>query len=136
MSWRRILLLSIALVVVLGAVTWSLLQHSDIATNLVKKELSKLFATDADVVATRIELGAGRLAIEGLTVSDPTAEGRELLRIDEAFVEGQADPLGQGLQPRHVVVEGLHVACGPTWPTSAQLLKPRPARRAATSRCR
>jgi len=127
MSWRRILLLSIALVAVLGTVTWSLLQHSDIATEVVKKELSKLFAARTDVRATRLELGAGRLAIEGVTLADPTVEGRDLVRIDKGFVEAQADPLGDGMQPRHVVVEGLHIECGPTWPTPELLLKERAA---------
>lgn len=125
MSWRRILLLSIALVSVLAVATWALLQNSDVATEFVRRELQKVFATRAEVANTAIGLQAGRLQIEGFELGDPTQNDRTLVRVATGRLDAQIDPFGQGLAPRHVVLEGLEIEAGPTFPTPEQLLKPR-----------
>ncbi|MFN3241516.1 MAG: hypothetical protein ACE37K_08380 [Planctomycetota bacterium] len=127
MSWRRILLLSIALVSVLAVATWALLQNSDVATEFVRREVQNVFATRAEVASTAIGLEAGRLQIEGFELADPTQPERALVRIAKGRLDAQLDPFGAGIAPRHVVVEGLEIEAGPTFPTAAQLLKPREA---------
>lgn len=131
MSWRRILLLSIALVLVVAATTWALLQNSNVATDFVRRELERRFATPITLADTTIELEAGRLRLEGLELTDPTAPDRALARVRRGHVDVQLDPLGAGVSPRHVVIEGLELELGPTIPTAAQLLRPRPAPRSA-----
>ena len=87
MSWRRILLLSIALVLVVAATTWSLLQNSNVATDFVRRGLQKLFVTPVELAETTIELEAGRLRIEGLEIQDPSAPERALVRSPRGGVE-------------------------------------------------
>jgi len=125
MSWRRILLLSIALVSVLALATWALLQNSDVATDFVRRELQNVFATRAEIARTSIGLEAGRLQIEGFELADPTRPERALVKFAQGRVDAQIDPLGAGIAPRHVVIEGLEIDAGPTFPTAEQLLKPR-----------
>ena len=132
MSWRRILLLSIALVLVVAATTWALLQNSNVATDFVRRELERRFATPITLADTTIELEAGRLRLEGLELTDPTAPDRALARVRRGHVDVQLDPLGAGVSPRHVVIEGLELELGPTIQTAAQLLRPRPAPRPRT----
>lgn len=122
MSWRRILLFSLLLVVALGGATWALFQHSDAATQLCRERLAALFRPQTDVAATRIEIGAGRLEFRGLAVADPTVPGRSLVQIARGHVDVRFDPFGTLIAPRHVVVEGLRIEAGPIWPTLAELL--------------
>ena len=127
MSWRRILLLSTVLVAVLFATTWALLQNSNVATEFVRRELQKAFATPVEVAATSIGLQAGRLQLDGFRLTDPTAPERALARFETGRVDVQVDPFGAGVAPRHVVVEGLHLELGPAVPTTEQLLAASPA---------
>ncbi|MEC8653573.1 MAG: hypothetical protein VXY92_13535 [Planctomycetota bacterium] len=123
MSWRRILLLSIALVLVVAATTWSLLQNSNVATDFVRRGLQKLFVTPVALAETTIELEAGRLRIEGLEIRDPTAPERALVRVQRGSVDVQLDPFGAGVAPRQVVIEGLELEAGPALPTAELLLR-------------
>ncbi|MCK5943023.1 MAG: hypothetical protein KAI24_13680, partial [Planctomycetes bacterium] len=125
MSWRRILLLSIALVSVLAVVTWASLQNSDVATDFVRRELKNVFAARVEVANTSLGLEAGRLQIEGFTLADPAYPHRALARFTTGRVDAQLDPFGAGVAPRHVVVEGLELEAGPRFPTAAELLRPR-----------
>ena len=72
MNWRRILMLSIALVSVLGITTWALLQNSDVATEFVRRQLKQAFTAPTEIGATSINLEAGRLHIRDFQVVDPT----------------------------------------------------------------
>ena len=126
MSWRRILLLSIALVAVLFATTWALLQNSNVATEFVRRELQKAFATPVEVAATSIGLQAGRLQLDGFRLTDPTAPERALARFETGRVDVQIDPFGAWVTPRHVVVQGLELELGPDIPTVDQLLASAP----------
>lgn len=121
MSWRRILLLSMVLVIALVATTLALLQNSSAATEFVRRSLSAALAPQVDVAATTIELQAGRLSVSGLEVHDPTAPGRRLLRVPSGHVDLQIEPFGDGVALRHVLLEGAEIELGPTWPTAAQL---------------
>ena len=122
MSWRRILLLSTALVAVLTSTTWALLQDSNVATDFLRRELQKRFATHVDIDDTTIRLQAGSLQIDGFTLADPTTSERTLAQFRTARVDVQLDPLGAGVALRHVMVEGLQLIVGPTMPTAADLM--------------
>tara|TARA_R110002072_G_scaffold46591_10_gene129277 strand:+ start:324688 stop:328290 length:3603 start_codon:yes stop_codon:yes gene_type:complete len=124
MNWRRILLLSIALVSVLGITTWALLQNSDVATEFVRRQLKQAFTTPTEIANTSINLEAGRLQISGLQITDPSNPTRKLARVATANIDVQSDLFGDGVQLRHVSIEGLDVECGPTWPTLTELLQP------------
>ena len=121
MSWRRILLLSIALVAALAVVTWAMLQNSDLATDFVRRELHKVFAVDTSIATTSVQLQAGRLSLTELTIQDPTAQERTLLRVPSAHIDAQLRPFAGGVQIRHVVVDEPEIECGPDWPTAEQL---------------
>lgn len=123
MNWRRILLLSIALVSVLGITTWALLQNSDVATEFVRRQLNQAFATRVNIAATTINLEAGRLQISDFQLADPTKPERNLAQIATANIDLQADLLGNGVQLRHVSLEGLKLELGPKWPTLDSLFK-------------
>jgi len=123
MNWRRILLLSIALVSVLGIVTWALLQNSDLATEFVRRQLNQTFATRAEIDATTINLQAGRLSITGFELADPDEPERVLVRVPTTNVDVQADLFGTGVQLRHVVLHGPEFECGPTFSSLTKLLK-------------
>jgi len=123
MSWRRILLLTLAFVVALGGATWALLQNSDAATELVTHELRRLLATGAAVDGTRLDLAAGRLSVHGLRVDDPTRAGRTLLQIENLHVDVAGNPFGPLLGLHAVVAEGIEIELGPTLPTTDQLLQ-------------
>ena len=117
MNWRRILLLSIALVSVLGITTWALLQNSDVATEFVRRQLNQAFATRVGIAATTINLEAGRLQITDFQLADPTKPQRNLAQVATANIDVQADILGKGIQLRHVSLDGLDLEIGPKWPT-------------------
>lgn len=123
MSWRRILLLTLAFVVALGTATWALLQDSGAATELVTHELRRRLAVDAVVEDTRIDLVAGRLSVRGLRIDDPTRVGRALMQVENLYVDVAARPLGSLIGLETVVADGVHVELGPTLPTAAQLLR-------------
>ncbi|MGK0157771.1 MAG: hypothetical protein ACI9SE_004754, partial [Neolewinella sp.] len=112
MNWRRILLLSIALVSVLGITTWALLQNSQVATDFVRRELKQAFAAPTEIGATSINLEAGRLQIRDFEVVDPTYPDRKLAQIETANIDVQSDLFGAGVQLRHVILEGLKIECG------------------------
>ena len=135
MSWRRILLFSIALVAVLTATTWGLLQNSNVATDFIRRELQTVFATPIEIGDTAIDLEAGRLSLEGVRLADPTNAKRAIARFRSGKVDVQFDPLGAGIAPRYAVFEGLEVEAGPHFPTTSQLLrqgsKPAPSKQRA-----
>jgi len=124
MNWRRILLLSIALVSVLGITTWALLQNSDVATNFVRQKLKHAFMAATEIGATSINLEAGRLQISDFQVADPAYPDRKLAHIETAKIDVQPDLFGSGVQLRHVSIEGLGLEIGPVWPTISSLLAP------------
>ena len=123
MSWRRILLLSTALVAVLASITWALLQDSNVATDFLRRALQKRFAAEVDINDTTIRMQAGSLRIDGFTLADPTTSDRTFARFRTARVDVQVDPFGAGVAPRYVVVEGLQLIAGPTIPSAADLMK-------------
>jgi len=126
MNWRRILLLSIAVVSVLGITTWAMLQNSDFATDFVRRKLQEAFATDAEIDTTTINLEAGQLTITGLKLRDPTHPERILANVATTKISAQADIFGAGLQLRHISLQAPEFECGPVWPTLTDLLKPQP----------
>ncbi|MBL8729819.1 MAG: hypothetical protein JNM25_15435 [Planctomycetes bacterium] len=123
MSWRRILLLTLAFVVALGTATWALLQNSDAATELVAHELRRRLAVDASVADTRIDLVAGRLSVRGLRIDDPTRPGQALLRVENLHVDVAANPLGSLIGLQTVVADGVEIEFGPVLPAAEQLLR-------------
>jgi hypothetical protein len=127
MNWRRILMLSIALVSVLGITTWALLQNSDVATEFVRRQLKRAFTAPTEIGATSINLEAGRLQIRDFQVVDPTYPDRRLAHIETANIDVQPDLFGSGVQLRHVIIEGLNLECGPVWPTLSDLFAPEDA---------
>ncbi|MFK7742096.1 MAG: hypothetical protein AB8H80_17405 [Planctomycetota bacterium] len=127
MSWRRILLLSTAIVVVLGIVTWAMLQNSSVATDFVRRELQQRLRPQTQLAATSVQLQAGRLAVEGLAIADPLYPERTLLRVARGHVDVQADPFGKGLALRHIAFDGVELEAGPDWPTANDLLQQPPA---------
>ncbi len=123
MSWRRILLLSIALVSTLSVATWALLQNSDFATDFVRRALREAFVTEVQLAGTTVHVQAGRLEIEGLEVADPTAQGRALLRVERGHVDASFTPDAGALTARSVVLDGVHLEAGPLLPSLSQVLR-------------
>lgn len=121
MSWRRILLLSFVLVAVLGGITWTMLDRSALATELVRSELGKLLRPAVHVGRTQVELGDGRLRLFDLRVASPNG-GADLLRIDDAAIDVGATFGGPWVTVHGVTVDGFAIELGPELPTAAQLL--------------
>ena len=122
MSWRRIVLLSLALVAVLGGVTWSVLQHSDAATQVVRRELQALLATPTEVASTALDLGRGRLSVRGVRIADPTRAGATLLTLDEVAVDVAIANGSSWVDVHAITVDGFAIEAGPTFPDLASLL--------------
>ncbi|MGC6487720.1 MAG: hypothetical protein ACON4Z_08765 [Planctomycetota bacterium] len=133
MSWRRILLSTIALVVVLTATTLALLQNSSAATDFVRRQLESLILPAVRLDDTALQLQQGRFELRGLTVADPRHPDRALAGFERAYVDVQLDPLAGLVAPRHLVVEGLELTAGPELPEPAQLLAPAALRWLASS---
>lgn len=125
MSWRRILLLSLAFVVVLGSLTWNLLQRSDAATRIVRRELQALLQPPVQVATTELDLAAGRLTVRGLRVDDPMRAGEALLTAQEIRADVGLSPSAAPFGVRRVVVDGFVLAAGPAFPDAAALFPPR-----------
>lgn len=123
MSWRRILLLSLAFVAVLAIATWAVLQNSGAATRIVQRELGQVLAAPAQIAGTAIDVAAGRLSIRDLRVGDPTRPGQTLLAVDTIHVDVGANPFGNLLGLHAVVVDGVTLELGPDLPTAEQLLR-------------
>ncbi len=122
MSWRRILLLSLVFVAVLGGATWAFLQHSDAATQLVRRELQALFRVPTSVTTTSIDLAAGRLTVRGARLDDPARPGTALLSLDQVHVDVGLTPAAAPAFVHAVTVDGFVLELGPTLPDAAELL--------------
>ncbi len=127
MSWRRILLLSLVFVALLAGVTWSLLQRSDAATLVVRRELQALFLPRADVTTTELDLGNGRLVVRGVRLDDPARSGTPLLTVERIDVDVAIGGSLALVDVHAITVDGFVLECGPTLPSAATLLTPRPA---------
>ena len=114
MSWRRILLSTIALVVVLTATTLALLQNSTAATDFVRRELEQLFVTAVALDQTSLHLQQGRIELQGFSIADPTRPDRSLVKLRRGHLDVQLDPFGALVAPRHLVLDGLEIAAGPS----------------------
>lgn len=121
MSWRRVLLLSLAIVAVVAIATWAVLVRGDAATVLVRRELQALFAVPADLAAVAIDLGRGSAAVRGVRLDGAAAgvtASIDAVEADAAFGAGGA------LLGLHAVrVHGLAVRLGPQAPDFAALLR-------------
>ncbi|MBX3461841.1 MAG: hypothetical protein KF830_01610 [Planctomycetes bacterium] len=124
MSWRRILLSTLVLVLALVGATGLLLHDSSAATDLVAAELRRLLLPAVAIDGTRLDLAAGRLSIQGLRIADPTQPDRSLVKIGSLQVDVTANPLGPLLALHAVAADDVDVELGPDLPTAAQLLRP------------
>jgi hypothetical protein len=124
MSWRRIVLLSLVLVVALGAATWIVLQRSDAATGMVRRELQARLRPAVHLGSTELDLAAGRLTAHGLRVDDPERPGQPLLTVQRADVDVAVASGGELFGVHRVVLDGVAVEAGPRFPTAATLLAP------------
>ena len=122
MSWRRILLFSLVFVIALGVSTWGFLQHSDAATQILRRELQWLLASPASLETTSIDLAAGRLSARGLRLDDPTRPGQALLTVEQLHVDVATNPFGPFVALHKVALEGVDVDLGPTLPSLEMLL--------------
>ncbi len=121
MSWRRIWLLSFALVLLLGTATWLLLQRSDAATAIARRELQALFLAPVHLGGTTLDLGRGRLSAHDFRLADPTRPGATLLAVEAADVDvAVASGALVGLHAVHL--RGFTVDMGPEIPAPARLL--------------
>jgi hypothetical protein len=124
MSWRRILLLSCAIIALLAIATWAALVRGDAATAIVRRELQALFRTPADLASATVDLGKGRATLRDLRLG-AASDGLEVacagIDVDAGFGAGGALV---GLHAVHV--RGLRVALGPRLPDVAALLREAP----------
>ncbi len=133
MSWRRILLFTLAFAALLGAATAFLLQRTSAVTDFVRDELAALLRPRIRLDGASIDALAGRVVFAGLTVADPARAGEDLLRVERAQCEVELDPFGSLLAVRAVEIEGLRLQFGPELPTPEQLLAAPPNTGAATA---
>jgi hypothetical protein len=136
MSWRRILLFSIVILLALGTGTWLIVQRSDAATSYLRRELTNYVVTPASVASTAIDLSQGRLSVFGLRIDDPTRPGTALLQVAEAHIEVEANPLGELWSLHGLSIEGATIDLGPTLPRLDQLLRDLPAKAAGAETTR
>ncbi len=122
MSWRRILLYSLVLVIALGGVTWSVLHRSDAASGIVQRQLDALLLAPVTLGGTELDLGAGRIIVRELHIADPNRPGQPLLRAAQVDLDASFD-IGQIVALRRVGVSGLEVDIGENPPALAQLLR-------------
>lgn len=123
MSWRRVLLLSLAFVLVLCCVTWVVLQRSGAATVVVQRRLAELLAAEARIEATELDLANGRLIVRGLQVLDPVRPGTALLTAAHIDIDVAVDPFGNFVNAHRVAIRGLVLDLGARLPSAAQLFR-------------
>lgn len=121
MSWRRVLVLSLAVVAVVTVATWAVLVRGGAATRLARRELQALFAVPADLAELALDLGRGSAVVRGLRLDAvDVAATVEAIEADFAF------GAGGGLIGVHAVrVRGLDARLGPTPPDFGALLRTR-----------
>jgi hypothetical protein len=123
MSWRRILLLSLVLVVLMVAGTWFLLQRSSAPARILQRELQAALLPAATLGSVRLELGRGRVHATDLRIDDPKRTGQALLAAAALEVDVGIDPFGTLLAVDRLVVDGFQIDLGPELPTAADLLR-------------
>jgi len=123
MKWRRILLLSLLFVLALGGATWAVLQRSDAATAIVRRELAARLIPEVALAATELDLSRGRLTLRGLRLDDPTRVGQPLVQIARADLDIDANPLGGSFWLHGAVLDGVAIDLGPKLPSLAQLAR-------------
>lgn len=122
MSWRRIWLLSSLLVVVFGTATWVLLQRSDAATAIVRRELASRFRAPTYVGSTALDLGRGRLVASDLRLDDPARPGTALIAADRVDVDVGLLTADAIVGVHAVAIQGFAIDLGDTLPTAPALL--------------
>jgi hypothetical protein len=127
MSWRRIWLLSLAFVTALGVATWLLLQRSDAATQVVRRELQTLFRPRTDVGSTELDLGRGRLTARAIRIADPDRTNAALLAVERIDVDVAIGGSLALVDVHAVTLDGVAVEFGPRLPDPVALLAPAPA---------
>jgi hypothetical protein len=132
MSWRRILLWSALLLVIVVAATIGFLHHTGAATEVLRRELQAVFAAPVGLDGSDLDVANGRLTVRGLRLGDPRLTTRDLLHVEELQADVQANPLA-GLGIERVVATGVRIEAGPSWPSPADVLRPRPTSAAGSA---
>ena len=122
MRWRRIALLSVGLVAVLGIATAVVLQRADLATLRLQIELQALLRPAATLQGSAIDVSSGRLTVRGLRIDDPSQPGRPLLTIDTAHADVGTALAWPPLDLHALHIDGFALEIGPALPGLADLL--------------
>src|SRR5262245_6240068 len=110
MSWRRILLLTAGLLVVLLVATGFVLQRTGAVTGIVRSLLEHRLAAPFRLDRAQADLFGGSLTMYDLALADPTRPGTDLVSADSLQLGVETDPLGNVLGAIHeVVVDGPRV---------------------------
>ncbi len=133
MSWRKILMLTVALLAGLLATTWIVLQQTGAAAALVRSLLRDALAADFTLRDAEVDLGQGTLTLRGLRIGDPARSGADLAEVASLRIGVDTNPLGDILRVHEVEVRGLalrlDLASG-RLPTLGELLRQTGDRRA------
>jgi hypothetical protein len=124
MSWRRIVLLSLALVAVIGTITALVLQRTDAATTLLRNELQALLRPKASLAGSSIDVGRGRLTLQGLRVEDPLRAGSNLLACETIHVDVGTVLALPPVAVSHIAIDGFTIDLGPGLVDLPRLLAP------------
>lgn len=109
MTWRRITILTAAIVAALLVGTWFVLQRTGVARDFVRQRLGELLATSFHLQDAQVDLFGGSITLEDIAISDPAREGKNLVAADSVHLGVEADPLGNVLALHEVEVDGLRV---------------------------
>lgn len=107
MSWRRIILLTAGLLVLLLAATWIVLQKTGAARTLVQAALQRLLTVDFALRDAVIDLAGGTLTLQDLHIADPVRPGSPLVRVERVQLGIDPNPLGSPLSVHAVEISGL-----------------------------
>lgn len=127
LSWRRILLLTVAFALLLLTGTLVVVRQTGAVKHLVETALQQLLAAKFTLQDAHVDLADGVLTIADLRVEDPRLPGTDLLRCERARLAVDTNPLGELLAVREVTLDGLqlHLDLSQPLPALQLLLRPR-----------
>lgn len=108
MTWRRILLLTSAFLLLLLGGAYAVLRING-ARDLVLTAMGSVLACKYELAAADIDVTGGALTLLGLKLGDPARPGVSMLELQEARVMAEIDPFGSLLAVRSVAIDGLAV---------------------------
>ncbi len=112
MNWRRVVVFSVLFLVALTGLTYWVLTRSDVARDLVERQLHRLFPGEIALKSAELDPIGGQVRLERLRVAPKDSSGSErkdVLDLPNVLLGVSMNPLGGAGEVRSVLIDGAEL---------------------------